>query len=225
MDMNPKVYIGLEAHDGSGKSSTAMRIAEMFGGRVFFTSQEMKERRRPIYKTAPPEEQDALIHQTYIDEQEDCFSQTANSSFVVLDRTWFSHAVEQNVLDLDEGKPPTYVPRIMPGDLLKPNLVFQILIPEIERRRRVDNRGEKLTKRDIRLNDDAKYRERLQEEREKFGCVPLRLRQRDQQTCALRAAQVILGHPDVPPLRISPNYSFTQHQSQKGPSTLTNYPV
>ena len=35
MGMNPKVYIGLEAHDGSGKSSTAMRIAEMFGGRVF----------------------------------------------------------------------------------------------------------------------------------------------------------------------------------------------
>ena len=216
MDMNPKVYIGLEAHDGSGKSSTAMRIAEMFGGRVFFTSQEMKERRRPIYKTAPPEAQDALIHQTYIDEQNDCISLTANSSFVVLDRTWFSHAVEQNVRDvLDDGNSPTYLPRIMPADLLKPNLVFQILIPEQERKRRVESRGEELTNRDIRLNDDDEYRGLLEDERGKFGCVPLRLRLRDQQTCALRAAQVILGHPDVPPLRISPNYSFTQHQSEK----------
>ena len=213
VDMNPKVYIGLEAHDGSGKSSTAMRIAEMFGGRVFFTSKEMKERRRSIYKTTPSEEKEASIHQTYLDEQKDCFSQTANSSFVVLDRTWFSHAVEQNVRDvLDDGQQPTYVPRSMPEGLHKPNLVFQILIPEEERKRRVESRGEELTDRDVRLNDDDGYRDLLEDERGKFGCVPLRLRLRDQQTCALRAAQVILGHPDVPPLRISPNYSFTEHQ-------------
>jgi len=155
MVMMPKVYIGLEAHDGSGKSSTAMRIAEMFGGRVFFTSEEMKERRRLIYKTTPSEEKEASIHQTYLDEQDDCFSQTANSSFVVLDRTWFSHAVEQNVRDvLDDGQQPTYVPRSMPEGLHKPNLVFQILIPEEERKRRVESRGEELTDRDVRLNDD-----------------------------------------------------------------------
>jgi thymidylate kinase len=212
--MRPKVYIGLEAHDGSGKSSTAMRIAEMFGGRVFFTSQDMKERRRAIYSTTPPEEQEASIHQTYLDEQEDCVSQTANSSFIVLDRTWYSHAVEQNVRDvLDHDNQPTFVPRDMPEDLHKPNLVFQILIPEEERKRRVASRGEELTGRDVRLNDDDEYRDSLEGERKKFGCVPLRLRLRDQQTCALRAAQVILGHPEVPPLRISPNYSFTEHRS------------
>lgn len=212
--MRPKVYIGLEAHDGSGKSSTAMRIAEMFGGRVFFTSEEMKKRRRSIYATIPLEEQEVSIHKTYIDEQEDCVSQTANASFVVLDRTWYSHAVEQNVRDvLDRNHPPTYVPRSMPGDLQNSNLVFQILIPESERKRRVESRGEELTGRDVRLNDDDEYRDSLEGERKKFGCVPLRLRLRDQQTCALRAAQVILGHPDVPPLRISPNYSFTEHQS------------
>lgn len=208
------MYIGLEAHDGSGKSSTAMRIAEMFGGRVFFTSKEMKERRRAIYSTTLPEEQEASIHQTYIDEQEDCVSQTANASFVVLDRTWYSHAVEQNVRDvLDRDNQPTFVPRVMPEDLHKPNLVFQILIPEEERKRRVESRGEELTGRDVRLNDDDEYRGLLEDQRGKFGCVPLRLRLRDQQTCALRAAQVILGHPNVPPLRISPNFSFIEHRS------------
>ena len=212
--MGAKVYIGLEAHDGSGKSSTAMRIAEMFGGQVFFTSQDMKERRRAIYSTMPPEEQEASIHQTYIDEQEECVSQTANASFVVLDRTWYSHAVEQNVRDvLDHDNQPTFVPRNIPRDLHTPNLVFQILIPESERKRRVESRGEELTGRDVRLNDDDEYRGRLEDEREMFGCVPLRLRLRDQQTCALRAAQVILGHPEIPPLRVSANYSFKEHQS------------
>jgi len=180
----------------------------MFGGIVFFTSRKTKECRRAIYKAKRDDELDELILSTYLDEERECDELTSDSSFVVLDRTWLSHGVEQNVKDIKQGQPPTYVPRTYPNELRKPDLVFQILIPEEERRRRVDKRGEELTQRDKNLNDDAQYRQRLEAEREKFGCVPLRLRLRDESTCALRAAQVILGHPEIPPLHLSPSFDF-----------------
>lgn len=208
--MAGKVFIGLEAHDGSGKSSTAKRIAAMFGGAVFFTSDETKQRRRAIYKAKPDHEQDEPILSTYLDEQQECNELTSESSFVVLDRTWLSHGVEQNVKDIKQGRTPTYASRVFPKELRKPDLVFQILIPEEERRRRVDARGEKLTQRDLDLNEDAHYRQRLENERDAFGCVPLRLRLRDENTCALRAAQVILGHPDLPPLELSSAFNLNE---------------
>lgn len=209
--MDRKVIIGLEAHDGSGKSSTGLLLASLFGGQVFFTTNTMKERRREIYQSEEKTKQEKLngIHLTYLAERADCKHQTTDSLFVVLDRTWLSHAVEQNVRDrIDDGGEPSFFPRVMPADLESPNLVFQILIPEKERKRRVESRGESLTERDLRLNNDDEYREALEKERHAFGCIPLRLRLRDQATCALRAAQVILGHPGVPPLMVSPNSSL-----------------
>ena len=203
--MVERVFIGLEAHDGTGKSSTARLLARMFDGDVFFTPDEIKHHRRSVYASKPLTKKHLQeIHATYLEEQRLCLEQTKDASFVVLDRTWYSHAVEQNVRDeLDRKVNPTYTHQAMPEDLQPhPSLVFQILIPEEERRRRVESRGEALTARDERLNNDDEYRRRLEEERSKFGCIPLRLRLRDQETCALRAAQVILGHPNVPPLNI-----------------------
>ena len=37
-----QIIIGLEAHDGSGKSTTAEEIQTLFNGEVFFTKDEMK---------------------------------------------------------------------------------------------------------------------------------------------------------------------------------------
>jgi thymidylate kinase len=179
----------------------------MFGGAVFFTSDETKQRRRTIYKGTPHHEQDEPILATYLVEQQECEELTSDSSFVVLDRTWLSHGVEQNV---KEGRIPTYASHVYPKELRKPDLVFQILIPEEERRRRVDTRGEKLTQRDVDLNEDPQYRRQLENERDAFGCVPLRLRLRDERTCALRAAQVILGHPDLPPLELSSAFNLSE---------------
>lgn len=203
--MKRKVYIGLEAHDGTGKSSTARQLAKMFNGEVFYTPHDIKHRRRTIYASEPfTSEHLDLIHSSYLKEQQLCLEQTQDAPFVVLDRTWYSHAVEQNVRDvLDRKTNPAYTHFAMPDDLKPhPNLVFQILIPETERRRRVESRGEALTARDERLNSDDEYRRELEKERSKFGCIPLRLRLRDQETCALRAAQVILGHPNVPPMML-----------------------
>ena len=127
-------------------------------------------------------------------------------NFVVLDRTWFSHTVEENVMDvMDRNSEPTYPTNSIPDDVIQPLFVFQIIIPEDERQKRVEERGEELTPRDHRLNDDANYREMLETERERVGCTTLRLRLRDPEVCALRAAQVLLGNPTIPPLKLVDN--------------------
>lgn len=204
-----KIMIGLEAHDGSGKSTTAKEISKIFNGTVFFTNKETKQKRNEIYTSAQlsHERKMLLIEETYIEEKQECEKQTNLSDFVILDRTWYSHTVEQNVIDaLDRNVDFTYPDRMIPAHLLSPNLVFQILIPERERQKRVMGRGLDLSKRDKRLNNEKLYRERLELERKLAGCVPLRLRLRDESVCALRAAQVILGHESIPPM--IPNLDF-----------------
>ena len=196
--------MGLEAHDGSGKSTTAMEISELFNGSVFFTNDETKQKRSAIYrnKSMTHLEKMHAVEKTYEEENLE-FHEKMNEDFVVLDRTWYSHTVEENVMDvLDKNSERTYPTNTIPEDVIKPDFVFQIIIPEDERQNRVKERGEELTPRDIRLNEDSIYREMLERERERFGCTTLRLRLRDPKVCALRAAQVLLGNPEIPPLKI-----------------------
>ena len=199
-----RVIIGLEAHDGSGKSTTAVEISKLFTGSVFFTNDETKEKRSGIYKDKKllHKEKMSFIEDTYEAEKLD-FLDRMECDFVVLDRTWYSHTGEENVMDiLDRESKRTYPTNKIPNRILKPDFVFQIVIPEEERKKRVEERGEVLTPRDIRLNKDHIYREMLEKEREQFGCSKLRLRLRDPAVCALRAAQVLLGNSSVPPLKI-----------------------
>lgn len=203
-----QIIIGLEAHDGSGKSTTAKEIQTLFNGEVFFTKDEMKNKRDVIYDSkASQKDKMDQIEKTYVQESLDCLEQTKNASFVILDRTWLSNSVEENVRDmLDKDVDPYFADRTIPEGVVKPDLIFQILIPEEERRRRVADRiaekKEKMKKRDHRLNDDADYRSELEKERVAYGCIPLRLRLRDPKVCALRAAQVLLGNEKIPPLKI-----------------------
>ncbi len=199
-----RIIIGLEAHDGSGKSTTAKEIAALFKGQVFFTKDEMKERRGPVYSSEMNQkEKMGKIEQTYIQESLDCSDETKNASFVILDRTWLSHSVEENVRNkLDDNIEPFYADRTIPDGVTKPDLIFQILIDEQERLTRIAERKEPLSKRDHRLNDEPLYRQALEKERTAYGCIPLRLRLRDPKVCALRAAQVLLGSEKIPPLKM-----------------------
>ena len=203
--INIRVIIGLEAHDGTGKSTTAIEISELFNGSVFFTNEDTKNKRSGVYKDKKLShiEKMSLIEETYETEKVE-FLEKIESDFVVLDRTWYSHIVEENVMDiLDRKVKRTYPTNNIPSGVLKPDFVFQIIIPEEERQKRVEERGEELAIRDIRLNKDHLYREMLENEREQFGCSKLRLRLRDPKVCALRAAQVLLGNASIPPLRIN----------------------
>lgn len=142
------------------------------------------------------------VEKTYEEEKLE-FHEKMNEDFVILDRTWYSHTVEENIMDiLDKKTERTYPRNTIPEDVIKPDFVFQIVIPEDVRQDRVKERGEELSPRDIRLNEDSIYREMLERERERFGCTTLRLRLRDPKVCALRAAQVLLGNPAIPPLKI-----------------------
>ena len=205
--MDIRIIVGLEAHDGSGKSTTAVEISKLFGGSVFFTNEQIKKKRSEIYRDksmAHPQKMKA-VEETYAEEKLE-FQENMKQNFVVLDRTWFSHTVEENVMDvMDRNSEPTYPTNSIPDDVIQPLFVFQIIIPEDERQKRVEERGEELTPRDHRLNDDANYREMLETERERVGCTTLRLRLRDPEVCALRAAQVLLGNPTIPPLKLVDN--------------------
>ncbi|MDC3316635.1 hypothetical protein OAV29_00150 [Candidatus Poseidoniaceae archaeon] len=197
--------MGLEAHDGSGKSTTAVEISKLFNGSVFFTNEDIKSKRSGVYKdkNLSHAEKMSFIEETYETEKVE-FLKKIESDFVVLDRTWYSHIVEENVMDiLDRKAKRTYPTNNIPSGILKPDFVFQIIIPEEERQKRVEERGEDLAVRDIRLNKDHLYREMLENEREQFGCSKLRLRLRDPKVCALRAAQVLLGNASIPPLKIN----------------------
>ena len=186
-----KVIVGLEAHDGTGKSTTAVEISKLFNGSVFFTNEQIKEKRSNIYRNKSmthPEKMQA-VEKTYEDEKLE-FHQKMNTDFVVLDRTWYSHTVEENVMDvLDKESERTYPTNIVPDNVIQPNFVFQIIIPENERQKRVKERGEELTPADHRLNNDDIYRNMLEKERERVGCKTLRLRLRDPEVCALRVVK------------------------------------
>ena len=47
--MDIRIIVGLEAHDGSGKSTTAVEISKLFGGSV--SSQTNKSRRNAVKST------------------------------------------------------------------------------------------------------------------------------------------------------------------------------
>ena len=106
---------------------------------------------------------------------------------------------------LDKNSERTYPTNSIPDNVICPDFVFQIIIPEDERQKRVEERGEELTPRDHRLNNDDIYRNMLETERERVGCKTLRLRLREPEVCALRAAQVLLGNPAIPPLKLFNN--------------------
>lgn len=200
-----RLIIGLEGHDGTGKSSTAIAIADLIGGHVFFSDEETKSLRHEIYGNEKLSHAEKMrrIEEIYLNESNKLKTEMADCNIIVLDRTFFSHSVEENVIDkLDRKQNPTYQPKFIPKGVIKPDIIFQVLIPETERNRRVEERGETLSIRDERLRDDEIYRKELESEREKHGCVTLRLRNREPETCALRAVQALLGHKGIKPLSV-----------------------
>ena len=85
-----RVIVGLEAHDGSGKSTTAVEISKLFNGSVFFTNEQTKRKRSGIYKNKSMTHSEKMraVEETYEDEKLE-FHEKMNEDFVVLDRTWY----------------------------------------------------------------------------------------------------------------------------------------
>ena len=200
-----RLIIGLEGHDGTGKSATAIEVAKLLGGHVFFSDDETKKARQGIYKdkSLSTKQQMSAVEEIYRLESDRFEAELGHKDIIIFDRTFVSHSVEENVKDILEDKQPNYKHGYFPEGVVRPSIIFQVIIPEEERNKRVESRGEKLSSRDERLRDNHQYREALETERTKQGCVTLNLRLRDPETCALRVLQSLLGSKLVEPLSIN----------------------
>ena len=212
------IYIGLEGHDGTGKSSTADNLLAVFEGKRLHRTDKMAVRRKALIskkKNGQMTLGDLSIAQdiTYRDEcayiEGEC-SSMAQDELVVLDRTWASHAAEQLVDCLNNNQVFEHQQQDKsvqwPQGVLKPFVTFELYIAEETRTARVTSRGEKLADRDKKLQNDPEYRRNLEMARKQIGCIRLSLRERDQRTSGLRAAQVLLGNSSIPPLNLKPNW-------------------
>ena len=74
--MDIRIIVGLEAHDGSGKSTTAVEISKLFGGSVFFTNEQIKKKRSGIYKDDSNEQESDSSKET----EEDALAISADAS-------------------------------------------------------------------------------------------------------------------------------------------------
>jgi len=208
------IYVGLEGHDGTGKSSTADNVLRLFKGDRIHRTNEMAEKRRALISQKNTgelslSELSRAADETYRDERkyiESKFSDLPDDDIIILDRTWASHAAEQAVECSSSGEEFEHELENgtiqYPQGVLKPALTFELYIPESTRLERVTSRGEKLERRDLRLQDEPEYRSHLELIRKKLGCIRLSLRERNQKTSGLRAAQILLGHSSIPPLNL-----------------------
>ena len=215
-------YIGLEAHDGTGKSTTAAKLLGMFNGVHLQKTEEMaKIRDRLIAQKNHGEISLSVlseqVDQTYRDERAHIQSLPEvkglkSDTLVILDRSWASFAAEQLVDCLNQNPPVKFEHQQengtirYPKGILKPSITFELFIPEERRLAQVTLRGEELQDRDKRLRDEPKYRHELERARRDLGCFRLSLRKRNEKVSALRAAQVLLGHASTPPLKLKPNW-------------------
>jgi thymidylate kinase len=207
------ITIGLEAHDGTGKSKTAESLAKLFNGHVRESGGPFKAERDVLIEKRHSgnlsiEMLDKQITNTYLRESAviaDLIEKTPHQ-IVILDRTWASHAAEQiedcreNDVEFEHFGDSNEI--IYPVGVLEPALTFELKIHESTRNQRVEGRGEVLSKRDIRLREDEMYRGNLERTRKRLGCIRLLLRERSEEVAALRAAQVLLGSKKTPPLRV-----------------------
>ena len=200
-----RLIIGLEGHDGTGKSATAKEVAKLLGGHVFFSDDKTKNARQEVYKnkSLSTKQQMNAVEEIYRSESERFETELGDKDIIIFDRTFISHSVEENVGDLLNKREMSYEPGYFPNGVIKPTIIFQVIIPEEQRNIRVKQRGLDLSDRDEKLRDNHEYREALELERTRQGCITLNLRERNEETCALRVLQSLLGSKLVNPLSIN----------------------
>ncbi|MDP6870466.1 MAG: hypothetical protein QGI21_06825 [Candidatus Poseidoniaceae archaeon] len=206
-----KIIIGLEAHDGTGKTETSLELLKIFGGERYWVQKDLKEERAECYALKGNEnfiEKCKLLDETYRSESE--LINDINGDFIVMDRTWASHAAERYYEATTLCNPaldPPYQDDNWPEGVTKPNITFQIILDPDEIRvarviERAKESGEELSERDIKLNSDPYYRSVLTHARKKLGCKTFLIRERKPEVAALRIAQVMLGNMDCKPMKV-----------------------
>ena len=227
--MKNQIIIGLEAHDATGKSETSKELLKIFGGEISTVSDDMKIKRRNIcapisvlnefsndedckddyYNINQFLDACTKMDESYMEESQKISK--IQSHFIVMDRTWASHAAERYYQSRYFSHTNPYLSEdenqiIWPEGVTKPNITFEIvLIPDEVRVNRMIQRsmeeGVEINERELKLNNDKNYRALLEFARRKLGCKRFVIREkRDEIVCALRISQTILGSFDCPPM-------------------------
>jgi len=212
---NRALTIGFEAHDGCGKTTTVIMMAEYLGGESWHTptdAPEIKQSRDEILTTFEESSPEMWSHMlsTYDDEAEMIRSklESMNGGVLILDRTWASFEAEWYARSPKYGRNRPKLSNIWPEHVFQPNVTFNCMIPEEERLLRIHSRasfGRELNQREKKLAEDDVYRHILEEARNKLGCVPLRLRQRSPEVCVRTAMQHLLATSNWPPFSLQIN--------------------
>jgi hypothetical protein len=220
--MNNRIIIGLEAHDATGKSGTAIELLKIFDGEVSKVSKEMKIKRREICEpisvlksfTEKKDYSETEYNQQMFDNackaMDDTYLEESvkvgaiDSNFVVMDRTWASHAAERYYQSQIHNHLNPYLDNfegclVWPEAIVKPNIIFQIiLVPDSARIARMIQRS---LAEGIPINQRE---EKLEIARRKLGCKRFVIREkRDPIVCSLRISQIVLGSRDCPPMTVS----------------------
>jgi len=205
--------IGIEAHDGCGKSETVKELVKALNGESWCTKDDapdISKNREEIISQYDEgskkmwaemlnnyEEEAIRIHEKM---------NSMESEVIVFDRTWASFEAEWYARFPVYARNQPQLSSRWPDQVFQPDITFHCIIPEEERLQRISNRreetGRELNLREIMLGANADYRYKLEEARIKLGCVPLRLRKRNPNVCAQRAIQHLLGSNDFPPFSI-----------------------
>ena len=205
--------IGIEAHDGCGKSETVKELVKALNGESWCTSintPEIKKNRDEILSQYDESSKkmwaEMLIN--YEEEATKIHEKINSTEFevIVFDRTWASFEAEWYARFPVYGRNQHHLSSRWPEQVFQPDVTFHCIIPEEERLQRINKRreetGKELNQREIMIGDKADYRDKLKEARMKLGCIPLRLRERDPYVCAQRAIQHLLGSRDFPPFSL-----------------------
>jgi len=247
IDMSNTIFIGFEGHDGTGKSTNQRNLARWLNAEIYLSNEDsnIKGQRDAIYGRKSSSKQSMEWYESnFLKEVEEIYeteskfiqSKFENSEVVVMDRTWVSHASEENILwsekisnkkknifpskyfseknsSIDVGN-EVYPANFFPENVIRPSVIFEIILEEELRVKRIFARGEELNKRELRIQEDHEYRTSVEEQRMKFGLIPLRIRERDEVTCSLRAVQILLGSKNMIPRKIN-NDLLTKELNQQ----------
>jgi thymidylate kinase len=198
--------IAFEAHDGSGKTTTVRKLAEMLGAETWIADeradlQELKSKRKAIVAKYPDEciELDSELNETYFTESKliKNYIEKMDNEILVIDRTFVSHMAERYARSELSARPDLTSTWL--DGVFQPDLVFHIEIIEEERIKRItsDPNRPPLSDREMRIASDNEYRKLIEEARDKLGCIRLRVRKRKLDVVSFRVLQVILTRRDT----------------------------
>jgi len=203
--------IAFEGLDSSGKGTTIEMLAEIIQCECWATKKNMADedetRRQKIKELGESQELLDFLIESYRKESGQIRLMMAEKpdSVILLDRCFVTPAAiryatrnDPDARDWDsdwfEGICENWHSE---DEVLKPDIIFTIRVDEKLRgeriRKRAEEKGEGLNKREKRLLEDHHYREDTLDAELKLGCIPLRIREKKPEVVALRTLQMLLG--------------------------------